>query len=121
MINENYPLITLVSMVAPCPDWFVGVGGLDLLGEDGEFVQSLTVPLVVYDAGTDNGITFTSSNSASAGEVITRLSCGASDCDFLQGVHSDSASPISHIGSFEFERTVSRLIRDRQDCSVLYI
>ena len=26
-MSENYPLVTLVSMVAPSPDWFVGVSG----------------------------------------------------------------------------------------------
>ncbi len=104
-INKDYPLVTLVSMVAPSPDWFVGVAGLDLRGTDGEFVQSLLVPLVVYDAGTDSGLRFTSSNSASEGEVITRLNCEINDCDFVQGIHRDSAASVTTIGSFLFERT----------------
>lgn len=104
IINKDYPLVTLVSMVAPSPDWFVGVNSLDLRGEDGEFVQQLTVALKVYDAGTDNGTRFTSSNSTSTGEVITRLSCESTDCDFLTGVHRDPVASTSNIGSFHFER-----------------
>lgn len=104
-LNNDYPLVTLVSMVAPSPDWYVGVGGLDLRRANGEFVQSLTVPLRVYDAGTDSGTLFTSANSASSGEVITRLSCAATDCDFLDGIHRDPEAGSLTIGSFLFERT----------------
>lgn len=104
-LTNDYPLVTLVSMIAPSPDWYVGVGGLDLRRENGEFVQSLTVPLRVYDAGTDSGSLFTSPNSPSAGEVITRLSCEATDCDFLDGIHRDPAANAVTIGSFLFERT----------------
>ena len=30
-ISVDFPLVTLTSMVAPSPDWFVGVSGLSLL------------------------------------------------------------------------------------------
>ncbi|NQU39469.1 MAG: hypothetical protein HQ523_05915 [Lentisphaerae bacterium] len=48
------PLVTIVSMIAPSPDWFVGVAGLNLM-EDGDWVESLVVTLDGYDAGTDSG------------------------------------------------------------------
>ncbi len=62
-ISEAYPLVTLVSMLAPSPDWFVGVGGLSLL-EQGAWVDTLTVDLFVYDAGTDSGTTYAAANQA---------------------------------------------------------
>ena len=49
-------------MVAPSPDWFVGVSGLDLR-PGGTWVSSLTVDLFSYDAGTDSGPNFTSPNT----------------------------------------------------------
>lgn len=52
----DFPLLTLVTMVAPSPDWFVGVHGLNLV-QNGDWVEQLTVPLQVYDAGTDSGST----------------------------------------------------------------
>jgi hypothetical protein len=58
-ISLEHPLVTLVSMVAPSPDWFVGVRDLALL-EDGDWVAERRVPLVGWDAGTDDGETFTS-------------------------------------------------------------
>jgi hypothetical protein len=60
-VSENYPLVTLVSMIAPSPDWFVGVDSLNLF-EDGSFIDEKTVVLYAYDAGTDSGTTYTSPN-----------------------------------------------------------
>ena len=56
-IRPSWNLVTVTSMVAPSPDWFVGVSGLDLLGSDGNWIDSLEVDLFVYDAGTDSGPT----------------------------------------------------------------
>jgi len=52
--STDYPLATLVCMIAPSPDWFVGVSGLDLRSGNG-WVNELVVDLYPYDAGTDNG------------------------------------------------------------------
>lgn len=60
-VSDDFPLVTLVTMVAPSPDWFVGVHDLDLRGGSG-FVESLVVPLRGYDAGTDHGVDFTSAD-----------------------------------------------------------
>ena len=54
-VHERFPLVSLVSMIAPSPDWFVGVAGLDLM-ENGRWRDSVTVELLPYDAGTDSGI-----------------------------------------------------------------
>jgi hypothetical protein len=58
-VSSNYPLVTLVCMLAPSPDWFVGVDSLNLM-EDGEFINETTVTLYAYDAGTDSGTNYTS-------------------------------------------------------------
>lgn len=58
-ISQDFPLITLVTMVAPSPDWFTGVSGLSLFG-NGQWVEELRVDLYPYDAGTDGGATFES-------------------------------------------------------------
>ena len=46
--------LSLVSMLAPSPDWFVGLHGVELM-HGGDWVESLTVPAHAYDAGTDSG------------------------------------------------------------------
>jgi len=72
-VSNEYPLVTLVSMIAPSPDWFVGVSGLSLY-ENGEWVSEKVVDLYLYDAGTDSGTDFTSRDEATTPPVvITRI------------------------------------------------
>ncbi|MBT3398010.1 hypothetical protein HOA55_01455 [archaeon] len=79
-MSENYPLVTLVSMVAPSPDWFVGVSGLSLY-EDENWVDSKEIELFAYDAGTDGGVDYTSVNV----ETSPRKLISKSDYPALQG------------------------------------
>jgi len=100
-ISQDYPLVTLVSMVAPSPDWFVGVRDLSLF-LNGGWVESVSVDLVVYDAGTDTGSTFTAANADTVPQgIIALLSSQIGDTDFLDGVHRDNGS---YIGTFTFSR-----------------
>jgi len=58
-MRRDFPLVTLVSMIAPSPDWFVGVDSLNLV-EDGQWVANKVATLYGMDAGTDSGVTYTS-------------------------------------------------------------
>lgn len=60
-ISSTHPLTTVVSMIAPSPDWFVGVHDLNLR-PNGSWLAEVTVDLWPYDAGTDSGPDFTSRN-----------------------------------------------------------
>jgi len=60
-VNREFSRLTLVSMLAPSPDWFVGVAGLPLF-ENGHWREQVTVVLFTYDAGSDSGTTFLSAN-----------------------------------------------------------
>lgn len=72
-ISQRYPLVSLVSMVAPSPDWFVGVDSLPLF-ENGRWIEERTVALVPWDAGTDSGKNFDSRDVAtSPREPIARI------------------------------------------------
>jgi hypothetical protein len=57
--TPSHPLVTLVTMIAPSPDWFVGVMGLDLR-PGGEWVEEATAVLYPWDAGTDSGASYAS-------------------------------------------------------------
>jgi len=63
-VSDAFSQITLVTMIAPSPDWFVGVDGLELR-PGGHWVNQLTVPLLAWDAGTDDGTGFNSPNQNS--------------------------------------------------------
>ncbi len=93
-IRPPWNLVSVTSMVAPSPDWFVGVSGLDLLDSNGDWIDSLEVDLFVYDAGTDSGPTYTSPNQPTdPREAISRIA----DAPFLV---DGSVKPV---GTFRFE------------------
>jgi hypothetical protein len=62
-VSQSHPLVTLVSMIAPSPDWFVGVTALPLF-QNGQWLADRRVDLDPWDAGTDGGATFLSPDLA---------------------------------------------------------
>lgn len=76
-VDTGYPLVTLVSMIAPSPDWFIGVHGLSLR-ENGVWADEVTAELWPYDAGTDSGVNYTSPNAdTNPAEPIHLLTTGS--------------------------------------------
>ena len=62
--SRTHPLLTLLSMIGPSPDWFVGVSGLSMLDESGAWLSSHEVNLFPYDAGTEDGENFSLNNAS---------------------------------------------------------
>ena len=60
-VNEENPSVTLATMIAPSPDWYVAVVNVNLF-KDESFIKEKTISGLIYDAGTDSGKTFKSSN-----------------------------------------------------------
>ncbi len=56
-VDQNHPLVSIVAMIAPSPDWFAAVSNVSLF-ENGAWVASKTVDLYAYDSGGDDGTTF---------------------------------------------------------------
>ena len=54
-VTSDYPLVTLLSMIGPSPDWFVGISGLSLLDGNGNWRAERVVNLYPYDAGDRRG------------------------------------------------------------------
>lgn len=91
-VTTDFPLVTLVTMIAPSPDWFVGISGESLLDEADQWVTEKTFTLYPYDAGTDSGEDYTSPNA---------------DTDPAELIHSvRNQAPFSDapIGTFTFTR-----------------
>ena len=58
--TPEFSLLSFVSMIAPSPDWFVGVEDVNLINSNNEWIEETEIFLESYDAGTDSGTTFTS-------------------------------------------------------------
>jgi len=60
-VSASHPLASIVSMIAPSPDWFVGVDSLPL-AVAGVWIDEVVVGLAPYDSGTDSGVSYNSFN-----------------------------------------------------------
>lgn len=90
--SRSHPLVTLVTMIAPSPDWFVGVHDLSLLNEQGQWRDTVVVTLYPYDAGSDDGADYTSADQ----EPVTHQPITE-----IRGQTPFSTAPI---GTFTFTR-----------------
>lgn len=94
-VTPDYPLVTMVSMLGPSPDWFVGVSGQTLRDGDG-WSQELVIDLHPYDGGTrSNNNTFNlfgplndppapiSVITEKSGQIITPASLGSMTFRFV--------------------------------------
>lgn len=92
LVTLDHPRITLVTMIAPSPDWFVGVAGQSLQNEFGQWLDEVAVVLYPYDSGTDDGTSYRSANADSSPRQPIRS---------LRGVRPFSDEPI---GTYTFTR-----------------
>ena len=75
-VSESFPLLSLISMIAPSPDWMIYVNSLNLRNATNDgWKNTFTIDLYPYDAGTeDNDNIYSTSNSATnPPEPITSL------------------------------------------------
>ncbi len=75
--SQAHPLLTAVAMLAPSPDWFVGVHG-EALFTAGDWLPGAEFSLFTYDAGTDDGATFTADDIESVPHVPISLETSGS-------------------------------------------
>ena len=76
-IDSDNPRVTLVTMLGPSPDWFVGVDGL-LLYEGGDWLSLVVADLFVYDGGTESTTTFSMSGPDTVPKELISLITDAS-------------------------------------------
>lgn len=63
-VNLDFHYLSLISMIAPSPDWIVAASNISLLDDTSNWIENdIVINLYAYDAGTDNGADYTSGNS----------------------------------------------------------
>lgn len=73
-VHHNRPMVSVVTMLAPSPDWFTGVHNISLLKGDGSFHDSIVLPIFAYDAGTDSALGFMHTNTPTSPRAnVTRM------------------------------------------------
>lgn len=97
-VNTSHPYVSAITMIAPSPDWFVGIRDINLYANN-EWIEKQVFNLKLYDAGTDTGTTFSADNAVGGTEVVSLLT--ETDVDITQGVQSESGK---FVGTFTIDR-----------------
>ena len=87
-VTIDHPELTITSMLAPSPDWFVGLHNFQLY-DGSNFIGDITVDAVLYDAGTDSGVSYTSGNiDTQPRDPILSVTSDPQDTSFVDGLPS---------------------------------
>ena len=91
--------MSIITMLAPSPDWFIGIDSVDLCN-NGKWRESLNVTMLPpMDAGTEDGTAFSTGNAATDPHVdifeITNNTVSA----------FNGPNPIPSLGEFRFFKT----------------
>lgn len=60
-VSEAMPYLSIISMIAPSPDWFVGLRSFNLF-DGGVWLADTTIDVRMYDCGTEDGDQFSGDN-----------------------------------------------------------
>ena len=96
-VTSTRHAVTVVSMIAPSPDWFVAGRAVLFDAQDGQWYDKVTIDAISLDAGSDAGSDFTSPNMP---------------MDSVSGVYPITTGPliqpgdtlVQNMGKFIFER-----------------
>jgi hypothetical protein len=80
-VDGKHPMVSAVAMIAPSPDWFAGVGNVNLMEADG-WVVTKTLDVYAYDSGGDDGTTYEAADKDTNPKKATAINDSA---HFLQG------------------------------------
>lgn len=70
--NSEFSFISFISMIAPSPDWFIGVSNINLYKNE-NWVNDTIIPLFVHDAGTEEGDVFGYNNPSTSPQQSIKL------------------------------------------------
>ncbi len=103
-VTNEFPLVTLLSMVAPSPDWFIGVHDVDLR-EGGSFAEQRVFEFnSFYDAGTEEGTAFSLTNPDTVPPEPIRVVAGLEAAQRFISPSATGATPIPPIARITFTR-----------------
>ena len=97
--SSAFPVFSIVTMLAPSPDWFVGIAGVPLADASGP-IASQSFDLILWDAGTDLTEAYTGDKDG-GDRVIKPVTTPAKNTDFENGVARGTGK---FLGTMKIER-----------------
>ena len=101
-VSSEHSMVSLLTMIAPSPDWFVGVNSLNLR-EDNQWLEQVTIQLNSYDAGTEEGSTFSLANPATDPQQTVMGLDAAEPTNPLFGIGSIASLTFTRVNIPDYE------------------
>ena len=107
-LDMDFPLVSLITMIAPSPDWVAQVNSIKLIDNNNNWITSTSLDIYATDAGTDNGTTYASSNDGTNPPVnIKSLKNTAPFSDQIIGTFKFNLQEVLAVKNQTSENTVS--------------
>lgn len=71
--DDKLAYAAFATMLAPSPDWLSGASGVHMRDALGNWRETMTIPLWVWDAGADSGMDFVAPNAPTQPRQSVRL------------------------------------------------
>ncbi|WP_034044284.1 spondin domain-containing protein [Wocania ichthyoenteri] len=120
-VSADYPFVSLASMIAPSPDWFIAINSENLRSGNNAvnngWKTSFTVDVFPYDAGTEDGSGYSGSNPATNPlGVITSLS----NMPPFDGINSNMSHRIGTVTFNYIDSTLSNDVVEALENATIY-
>ncbi|MGB5361716.1 MAG: spondin domain-containing protein [Aureibaculum sp.] len=107
-VDANFPHITLITMIAPSPDWVAQINNLKLTDTDNNWLPTISMDVYATDVGTDNGTTYTSANAdTNPAEIISSLQNTLPFSDQIVGTFVFTLQEVLSIENNLFQNSIS--------------
>jgi hypothetical protein len=107
-VDADFPHITLITMIAPSPDWVAQINNLKLTDTDNNWIPSISMDVYATDAGTDSGVTYTSPNAdTNPAENISSLQNTLPFSDQIVGTFVFTLQEVLSIEDNLFQNSIS--------------
>ena len=107
-VDANFPYISLLTMIAPSPDWIAQINNLKLTDVSNNWVASISVQVYATDAGTDNGTTYAAANSdTNPAQNISSLENTLPFSDQIIGTFIFTLQQVLAIENHELQNSIS--------------
>jgi hypothetical protein len=107
-VDADFPYISLITMIAPSPDWIAQINNEKLTENNGDWKTSISVEVYATDAGTDNGTTYASSNdNTNPAENMSSLQDTAPFSDQIVGTFIFTLQQVLAIDNHALQNAIS--------------
>lgn len=107
-VISSFPYISLLTMIAPSPDWIAQVSNLKLTDASDNWLTSLSVDVYATDAGTDSGLTYDSEDAdTNPADIISSLQNTLPFSDQIVGTFVFTLEQVLSISINQLENSIS--------------